>query len=93
MFTTARGRPVRPRNAYRRVQQLIERAGLPKTGLHGFRRTGSSIARDETKDILAVAKLLGHSRPDVTTRHYARAAEDAAQRAADAIGRVFFDES
>ncbi len=90
VFTTDKGLPVHPRNVYRRLTQLIKRAGLPHTGLHGLRRTASSIAHDGTKDMLAVAQMLGHAQPDVTARHYTQAAEDAAERTADAIEQALF---
>jgi len=90
VFTTSKGLPLHPRNVYRRLTQLIKRAGLPHTGLHGLRRTASSIAHDGTKDMLAVAQMLGHAAPDVTAKHYTKAAEDAADRTAEAIERALF---
>ena len=35
VLVTARGKPLRPRNVYRRLEQLIERSGLPPAGLQG----------------------------------------------------------
>jgi integrase len=92
VFTTGYGKPLHPRNVYRRLTQLIQRAGLPHTGLHGLRRTASSIAHDGTKDMLAVAQMLGHAAPDITAKHYTKASEDAADRTADAIERALFGE-
>jgi integrase len=72
------------------VRLLTERAGIPYVGLHGFRRTASSIAHNGTKDMLAVAQLLGHKHPDVTAKHYTQAAEDAAERTKEALEEALF---
>ncbi len=90
VFCTRDGKPLTPRNIYRRLNQLIERLGISHAMLHGMRRTASSIAHDETKDLLAVAKLLGHAQPDVTAKHYARATDQAARLAAQAVGKAYF---
>lgn len=92
MFTSARGTPLFPRNVYRRFTALVKAAGLPHTGLHGLRRTASSIAHDGTKDLLAVAQMLGHAQPDVTAKHYRRAAAAALERTAEALDRALFGE-
>src|SRR5581483_7212394 len=55
-----------------------------------FRRTASSIAHNGTKDMLAVAQMLGHKHPDVTVKHYTQAAEDAAERTKDALEHALF---
>jgi integrase len=90
VFTTPRGKTIRPTNVWRRLQQLAERAGLAPIGLHGLRRTWSSMAHDGTHDILAVAKAAGHAHPETTVRHYARAADDAAARVSDAVGKALY---
>jgi integrase len=90
VFCTREGKPLTPRNIYRRLNQLIARLGISRAMLHGMRRTASSIAHDETKDLLAVARLLGHAQPDVTAKHYARASEEATKLAAQAVGRAYF---
>ncbi|HLH24962.1 MAG TPA: site-specific integrase [Chloroflexota bacterium] len=92
VFSTPQGKPLYPRNVYRRLTQLIDQAGLTRTGLHGMRRTASSIAHDETKDLLAAARMLGHSQPDVAAKHYARASDEATRLAAQAVGRAYFGE-
>jgi integrase len=92
VFCTREGKPLTPRNIYRRLNQLIERLGITRAMLHGMRRTASSIAHDETKDLLAVAKLLGHAQPDVTAKHYAIASDAATRLAAQAVGRAYFGE-
>jgi integrase len=90
VFSTPQGKPLNPRNVYRRLRQLAERAGIPYVALHGFRRTASSIAHNGTKDMLAVAQMLGHKHPDVTARHYTQAAEDAAERTKEALEQALF---
>ena len=74
------------RSIYRRFRQLLERNGLPPMSLHALRRTASSVVSSQT-DILTAARMLGHAHAQVTARHYARAGEDAAERAAEALER------
>jgi integrase len=90
VFCTAKGKPIFPSNVYRRFRQLLERADIPHTGLHGLRRTASSIVNAETGDIFVAAQMLGHAHPDVTRKHYVKAREDAQELAAAAIERVLF---
>lgn len=90
VFCTGKGKPIFPSNIYRRFQQLLERVGIPHTGLHGLRRMASSVVNAETGDIFIVAQMLGHAHPDVTRKHYVRAREDAQELAAAAMERVLF---
>jgi integrase len=90
VFCTGKGKPLFPSNVYRRFSQLLQRAGIPHTGLHGLRRTVSSIVNAETGDIFIAAQLLGHAHPDVTRKHYVRAREDAQELAAAAVERALF---
>jgi integrase len=90
LFCSAKGKPIFPSNVYRRFRQLLERAGIPHTGLHGLRRTASSIVNAETGDIFIAAQMLGHAHPDVTRKHYVKAREDAQELAAAAMERVLF---
>jgi integrase len=90
VFSTPLGKPMHPSSVYRALQRIIKRNGLPPIGLHGLRRTWSSIAHDGTRDILAVAKAAGHAHPETTVRHYARANDDAAARVATAVAKTLF---
>src|SRR5215218_7747302 len=47
----------------------------------------ASVVSSQT-DILIAAQMLGHAHAEVTARHYARAGEDAAERAAEALERA-----
>ena len=69
----------------------MKRAGITRAALHGMRRTASSIAHDSTKDLLAVANLLGHANPEVTAAYYARASREATRMAAEAVGQVLLE--
>jgi hypothetical protein len=46
----------------------------------------ASVVSSQT-DILTAAQMLGHAHAEITARHYARAGEDAAKRAAEALER------
>jgi hypothetical protein len=77
---------VNPRLFWAKAWLLLERNGLPPMGLHALRRTASSVVSSQT-DILSAAEMLGLAHAAVTARHYARAGEDAAERAAEALER------
>jgi integrase len=88
VFCSRYGTALSPANVYRRLNQLVKRAGITYTAMHGMRRTASTIAHDHSKDLLAVAALLGHASPDVTAAYYAKATKEATRLAAVSVGDV-----
>ena len=48
------------------VRNMGKRAGVPKTHMHRFRRTGATFALQTGMPVLTVSKLLGHSSIDTT---------------------------
>jgi integrase len=90
VFTTADGRPLMPRNVYRRFVQLVGRSGLPRISIHGLRHSAASLLWAETRDLLLVSQVLGHAQPSTTANIYAHLMKDAPRRAAEAMDRALF---
>jgi integrase len=65
-------------SSIRRLQRALLRVGLvdatgkPLAHLHDARRTSGSIALARGVALPTVSRVLGHSRVDVTARHYAQ---------------------
>ena len=62
-------------------------AGLPDARLHDLRHSYASLALRKGETVLAIARLLGHRRPE-TTLKYTRPADAMVMDAAEAVGRV-----
>ena len=64
------------------VERVLHRAGLvdtddrPLTTLHGLRHTGASLALRGNVPLIVVSRQLGHSRIDVTAKHYTHLLDD-----------------
>lgn len=69
----------------RRVNRAIHRLGVEAT-FHSLRHRYGTLAYQETKDLVAVGRQMGHSSP-VTTAIYAAASDDIADVIAEAVAR------
>lgn len=72
-------------NLQRRVNRAIRAAGVDGT-FHQLRHRFGTLAYQETRDLLAVGRQMGHSSP-VTTAVYAAASDDVADQIAEAVAR------
>lgn len=68
-----------------RVNRAIKARGVDAT-FHTLRHRYGTLAYQETHDLVAVGRQMGHSSP-VTTAIYAAASDDMADRIADAVAR------
>lgn len=75
-----------PRADARGWAAALKRAGVEHIPLHGARGTAATIMLMDTP-LHVVARYLGHSNPQVTLAHYARAADQQLADAADALER------
>lgn len=74
---------------YRSVQALCQRAGVEEVGVHGLRRTHSTLARGEGESAYAVARSIGHGSYMTTKQSYVAPGTDEtvdAQRVASRLG-------
>lgn len=66
----SKGEIVTPVKLNRTFHRLLERCGLPQTGVHSLRHTFASFLFDRKVDIKTISKILGHSSVQVTTNIY-----------------------
>jgi integrase len=71
VFTTRRGTPLHYRNVIRDWHALLQRAGIPRRGLHTTRHTAVSRAIIAGLTLPEVAAMAGHATPAITMRIYA----------------------
>jgi integrase len=85
VWTAQNGRPVDPRQEYKLWQELLERAGAPKVGIHAGRHTTADLlyAAGVPEDV--ISEILGHSSRAVT-RGYKSKGNQA--RLTDAMNRM-----
>ena len=69
----------------RRVNRAMRAAGVAGT-FHALRHRYGTLAYQETRDLVAVGRQMGHSSP-VTTAIYAAASDDVADAIAEAVAR------
>lgn len=82
---TAGGRVYSGQQLQRRVNRAIHALGVEAT-FHSLRHRYGTLAYQETRDLLAVGRQMGHSSP-VTTAIYAAASDDVADQIAAAVAR------
>jgi integrase len=86
VFCTRRGRAPHPDNIKRTLAALCREAGVPAVSLHQLRHVFSSLAAAGGLDPVALARVLGHSRPSTSLDIYAFAV--GVDRAAGAVERA-----
>jgi integrase len=84
-FSLASGKP--PTTIKKAFQTLLSRAGIEGEGVtvHDLRRTAGSMVLNAGGTLLEVQRLLRHSSPVVTEKHYARLTTQTLQKASDTI--------
>lgn len=70
VFTTAEGRPVAPRNVFRRFKKLAAAAGLPDVALHGLRHAHATQLLKDGIPAKVVSERLGHASIALTLDTY-----------------------
>ncbi len=88
VFPSEVGTPIGPRNLSRRLQQLSDKAGVPRLGLHGLRRTHATLLQYTTAHPRTVSDRMGHSRVDFTMQHYQMPQADLQRAAAEQFGAL-----
>jgi integrase len=87
-FSHASGKP--PTTIRKAFRTLLSRAGIEGAGIegvtvHDLRRTAGSMILNAGGTLLEVQRLLRHSSPVVTEKHYARLTTQTLQKASDSI--------
>ena len=87
VFLDARGRPWAPSEISRVWRIGVERAGIADAQLHDLRRAFASQLVRNGADLMAIAKLLGHSDLTMLQSVYAQVCPDHAR---DAINKLLY---
>lgn len=84
VFTNREGGPVHPPYARRRLQAVLERAGLPRLTLYQLRHTGATLLLHLGVPIEQIREIMGHSTIQMTLG-YARVSEELQRQAMDRL--------
>jgi integrase len=82
VFAEPDGRPVDPRTFTRRVDRLLQRAGLPHIRFHDGRHTYPTLMLELGESPKVVQTVLGHSKISTTLDTYSHVSRDLEKRAA-----------
>lgn len=88
VFTTDLGKPIQPNVVNRHFLNFAKKNGLPPINPHSFRHSAASIMIANGIDIIAVAKMLGHTKATTTIDIYGHAIEAAKREAAECIAET-----
>ena len=83
VFTRENGEGYRPKRLSSKFTQAVDRAGLPRVGVHGVRHTAATLALRAGVSPEVVSKRLGHASVVVTLSIYAHVFEQDDQAAAE----------
>ncbi len=72
----------------RRLHPLLERLGIPRGGLHGFRHANSSLMDRLNTPVKVRQQRLGHSDPRTTLGTYTHVASEDDRRVAEQLGAI-----
>ena len=90
VFTTSIGTPIDPRNLYRELSQICERAGLGHRHPHELRHSAASLMLASGVKLQVVSEVLGHSSIRMTADVYGHILDPDRQQAAAAMSTVLW---
>lgn len=85
------GLPVAPPAAYRKMKQLLQKAGLPNIRFHDLRHTFATHALTSGVDAKTLSGILGHTNASFTLDTYTHVTTDMQQRASNIVGGFMND--
>ena len=88
VFTTSVGTPNSPRNVLRSFHRLLEKANIPKQGVHNLRHSCASLLLWQNVHARTIMDILGHSRISVTMDTYAHVMPSSMIEAAGVMNAV-----
>ena len=83
--------PVAPAAAYRKMKQLLQKAGLPNIRFHDLRHTFATHALTSGVDAKTLSGILGHTNASFTLDTYTHVTTDMQQRASNIVGGFMND--
>ncbi|HEX4062343.1 MAG TPA: tyrosine-type recombinase/integrase, partial [Streptosporangiaceae bacterium] len=88
IVTDELGLPLYPEFYSDEFARLLNRAALPKIGLHDSRHTTLSLMEKAGVPISIVSKWAGHYDPAFTMKTYVHASEDDLERGREALAKI-----
>lgn len=88
LFFTDEGKPIDPRNFFRRFKRLLKEAGIPDIPLHNLRHTYATLSLEAGIDPKTIQEILGHSTISTTMDTYSHVTIKMQKDAADTIGNL-----
>lgn len=88
VFATKKGKRIHPRNIDRTFRGILQRCGIPCTGVHSLRHTFASRLFAKGIDVKTVSELLGHSDVGITYDTYIHLIQEQRAAAVNAIDIV-----
>lgn len=89
VFADENGNPLSPGAFTAAFAHLVSRAGVPRVSVHSLRHTYGTLLAKKGTPLHVIQKLMGHSTPAITLRHYSHVMpgqmEDAAAQIAEAL--------
>ncbi len=89
VFTNPEGRPFDPKYVNEHFHVILERAGLPITGLHSLRHSAATFMLMSGLNLHVVSRFLGHSQVGLTSNLYGHVLDDGMRLAAEQLHRAF----
>lgn len=83
--------PIAPPAAYRKIKQLLKKAGLPDIRFHDLRHTFATHALTSGVDAKTLSGILGHTNAGFTLDTYTHVTTDMQKRASDIVGGFMND--
>lgn len=78
--------PISPPAVYRKLKEILKKAGLPDVTVHGLRHTFSTHALAGGVDAKTLSSILGHTKASFTLDTYTHVTGDMQKRAAGIVG-------
>ena len=93
VFAQDNGKPMHPDSVTDWMNKFSKRNNLPHNNPHAFRHTMASMLYFNGVDSVSISKRLGHAQVSTTANIYAHVMEEADQRNADILTKVFLKEA
>lgn len=88
IFTQGDGQALHPTTAWRALQTVLSKAGLPAMPFHALRHTAASLLLAQGTHPRVVMELLGHSTIALTMNTYSHVIPALEREAADQMNRL-----
>lgn len=85
VFTNPWGRPFDPKYVNEHLHDILEKAELPKTGMHSLRHTAATFMLMAGLNLHQVSRYLGHSQIALTSNLYGHVLDGAMREAAEKL--------